>query len=281
MTDTALPRARAATFFPRLYLEFARVTFLKMLAYRLRYYTGVVSYLVFVAGNTFLFRAVYGGLPEGAVIGGYDATNIVTYIAIAWIGRSLVFNNVDREISTLVTEGNIAQALMKPIDFQAMTFFGALGEMGFRLFLFTLPISVVIFPLFDVHGPASLQAGAGAAVSFFLAFLVSTAINFIVGTFALRMKSILGLVRAKYIALEFLTGALIPLSFFPGPLQRAMELLPFQAIGYVPVTIWMGQRTGGALVEALAIQTAWAAALYALGALLWRAGVRRTSVQGG
>ena len=63
----------------RLYLEFARVTFLKMLAYRLRYYTGIVTYLVFVAGNAFLFRAVYAGLPEGTSVGGYGVEGIITY----------------------------------------------------------------------------------------------------------------------------------------------------------------------------------------------------------
>lgn len=263
------------------YLEFTRVAFLKMLAYRLRYYTGILSYLIFVAGNAFLFRAVYAGFEPGTEIGGYDADSIVTYIAIAWIGRSLTFNNIDREISSAVTEGNIAQSLLKPIDFQAMTFFGALGEMGFRLVLFTLPISLVVFPLFGVRGPASPEAAAGAVVSFFLAFLVNSGVNFVVGTFALHLKSILGLVRAKYILLEFLTGALVPLSFFPPPLLRVVEWLPFQAIGYVPVTIWMGQRSGAALAEALAIQAFWAAALIALGAFLWRHGVRRTTVQGG
>lgn len=265
----------------RVYLEFTRVTFLKMLAYRLRYYTGIVSYLVFVAGNTFLFRAVFAAMPPGREIGGYDAASIVTYIAIAWIGRSLVFNNIDSELSTAVTEGNIALQLMKPIDFQAMTYFGALGEMGFRLILFTLPISVVVFPLFGVAGPASPGAAAGAAASFFLAFLVNSGVNFIVGTFALRMKSIYGVMRAKYIVLELLTGALVPLSFFPDTLRRVTEMLPFQAIGYVPVTIWMGQRPGAALGRALALQAFWAVALYLVGALLWRAGVRRTSVQGG
>jgi ABC-2 type transport system permease protein len=252
-----------------------------MLAYRLRYYTGIVTYLVFVAGNAFLFRAVYAGLPEGASVGGYDVNGIVTYIAIAWIGRSLTFNNNDRELSSAVTDGNIAQSLLKPIDFQLMTYFGALGEMAFRLVLFTLPISVVVFPLFGVQGPASVEAALGGTVSFFLAFVVNSGVNFIVGTFALRLKSILGLVRAKYIALELLTGALIPLSFFPGALRTVAEALPFSAIGYVPVTIWMGQHTGVDLWRALAFQAGWAVALYFLGALLWRAGVRRMTVQGG
>lgn len=264
-----------------IYLEFTRITFLKMLAYRLRYYTGIASYLVFVAGNAFLFRAVYASLPDGAVIGGFDRASIVTYVAIAWIGRSLTFNNIDREIATQVTEGHIAQQLLKPIDYQAMTFFGALGEALFRLVLFTIPISIVIVPLFRVGAPAGAGAGAAAALSFFLAFLVNSGINFITGTFALRLKSILGLVRAKHVILELLTGALVPLSFFPGAWRSVAEALPFASVTYLPVTIWMGQREGAALLEALLLQAFWAVALYAIGAALWRAGIRRTTVQGG
>jgi ABC-2 type transport system permease protein len=264
-----------------LYAEFTRITFLKMLAYRLRYYTGVISYLIFVAGNTFLFRAIYAAAPAGASLGGYDRDSIVTYLALAWIGRSLVFNNIDRELGALVAEGDIAQTLTKPYDFQAATYFGAAGELLFRLVLFTIPISVVVFPLFGVAAPASASAGAAAAISFVLAFLVSTGLNFVVGTFALRLKSILGLVRAKIVLSEFLTGALVPLSFFPDTARRLVEASPFPAVGYVPVTIWMGKRTGTDLASALLAQAAWALALYVLGALLWRTGIRRTTVQGG
>jgi ABC-2 type transport system permease protein len=224
---------------------------------------------------------VYASLEPGASIGGYDATEIITYISVAWIGRSLTFNNIDREISSQVTEGNITQSLLKPIDFQVMTYFGALGEAGFRLVLFTLPISVVVFPLFRVGAPVSAGAAAAVAVSYFLAFLVGSGINFVLGTFALRLKSILGLVRAKMLMLAFLTGTLVPLTFFPGPLRTAVELLPFQAMSYIPVTIWLGKRTGPELWEGLAIQLFWAVALFALGRVLWLTGVRRASVQGG
>ncbi|HMB67713.1 MAG TPA: ABC-2 family transporter protein, partial [bacterium] len=206
---------------------------------------------------------------------------IVTYIAIAWIGRSLTFNNVDRELASQVTEGHIAQNLLKPIDFQAMMFFEALGEAAFRCILFTVPIAVVIVPLFHVGAPADATAGLAASLSFFLAFLVNTGVNFIVGTFALRLKSIMGLVRAKYVVTELLTGALVPLSFFPGVWRTVVESLPFASITYVPVTIWMGLCEGPALTRALAVQAFWAVTLYAVGMLGWRLGIRRTTVQGG
>jgi ABC-2 type transport system permease protein len=60
-----------------------------------------------------------------------------------------------------------------------------------------------------------------------------------------------------------------------------VEALPFASIGYVPVTIWMGRTAGADLLPALGMQAVWAVLLYVLGALLWRRGVRRTTVQGG
>ncbi len=264
-----------------LYFQFARIQFLQMLAYRLRYYTGVVTYLIYVAGNTALYHAMYAGLPAGGTLGGFDLPAMLTYVAISWVGRSLTFNNVDREMAMQVAGGNIAQSLLKPVDMQLMQYFSALGEMAFRLVLFTVPISLVIFPLFRVGGPAGPSSAGWALLSFFLAFLVNTGVNFVVGTFALHLKSIWGVLRAKSIVLELLTGTMVPFSFFPEVVQRIVECLPFQAIGYVPVTIWLGQRSGEEIAGSLLLQAGWAVALFALGTALWRFGVRRTTIQGG
>jgi ABC-2 type transport system permease protein len=263
------------------YLEFTRMTFLQMLAYRLRYYTGVVTYLVFVAGNTALYHAMYAGLPQEKSIGGFSLPEILTYVAISWVGRSLTFNNIDRDMATQVTAGNIGQSLLRPVDYQLMSYFSAIGEMGFRLLLFTVPISLVIFPLFRVGGPASAPAAGWAMASFLLGFFVNTGVNFVVGTMALHLKSIWGVIRAKSIVMELLTGTMVPFSFFPTIFQRIAEALPFQAIGYVPVTIWLGKRSGEELVSSLILQAVWAVAMFLLGAAMWRFGVKRTTIQGG
>ncbi len=264
-----------------LYLQFTRMTFLQMLAYRLRYYTGIATYLIFVAGNATVYRAIYASLPAGAAIGGYDLTSVIGYVSIAWVGRSLVFNNIDREIAMQVSGGNIAQSLLKPVDFQRMIYFGALGELGFRFLLFTIPISLVIFPLFGLPGPAGPAAAAWGLVSFALAFLVNSGVNFITGAMALHLKSIEGLIRAKFIVMELLTGTLVPLTFFPDSVRKVAEVLPFAGIAYVPVSIWMGTIRDDAMLRALALQAFWAVLLYVIGAAVWAHGVRRTTVQGG
>ena len=45
------PWRRTAAASVGLYFHFIRLAFLKFLAYRLRYYTGVVSYTIFVSGH--------------------------------------------------------------------------------------------------------------------------------------------------------------------------------------------------------------------------------------
>jgi ABC-2 type transport system permease protein len=57
--------------------------------------------------------------------------------------------------------------------------------------------------------------------------------------------------------------------------------LPFQCISYVPVMIYLGKRTGPALVEGILLQVAWAVGLTIAARLVWRYSTRRVTVQGG
>ena len=44
--------------------------------------------------------------------------------------------------------------------------------------------------------------------------------------------------------MDFLTGVIVPFTFFPEWFQQVVAWLPFQAISYVPVTIYLGKRPG-------------------------------------
>ena len=74
---------------------------------------------------------------------------------------------------------------------------------------------------------------------------------------------------------------IVPFTFFPGWFQTVVAWLPFQGISYVPVTIYLGKRTGEDLVFALLIQLAWSVGLFLAGRLVWNVSVRRVTVQGG
>jgi ABC-2 type transport system permease protein len=157
----------------------------------------------------------------------------------------------------------------------------ALGESLFRLAMLTVPTAVVLLLVYPIRRPASPLHFAGFFASVLLSFFIVAAINFAVGTFAIRLKSILGLLRAKYFLLELFSGLLIPISFFPHTFQDIFSVLPFQYISYIPVLIYLGKISGMGIVRALALQVFWIVVLLTVGDALWRWSSRKITIQGG
>ena len=125
--------------------------------------------------------------------------------------------------------------LIRPVDFQMVMIADAAGQSAFRAVLFTVPISVVLALLFPLKPPASLAAGAALPVSRpRCPSSSSPRLNFLVGLIAIRSKSILGILRAKYLVLELLSGLLIPTTLFPEPLRTILLASPFPHINFTP-----------------------------------------------
>jgi ABC-2 type transport system permease protein len=157
----------------------------------------------------------------------------------------------------------------------------AAGESVFRLVMLTAPTAALLLLVYPVRRPSGVGQGAAFLASVLLSFLIVAAINFAVGTFAVRLKSILGLLRAKFFLLELFSGLLLPISFFPGIFQKMFSVMPFEYISYVPLLIYLGKVKGAEIFQALALQLFWIAALLALGDAMWRWSSRKITIQGG
>ena len=260
----------------RAYAAYARLAFLQILQYRLRYVTGILTYLVYVSAYVFLWRGIYGGARE---LGGFPIAEMTSFLALGWIFRSFYFNNIDREVAAEVREGRIGGQLLRPVSYPLAKLVSALGESAFRLIFFTGPIALVVGPLFGVQGPAGALAAAACAASLFLSFLVMSGINFLLSLAAFPLKQIEGLIYAKHVALQILSGLLVPLSFFPDRVRQVLEALPFAAISQAPVLIWLGRDASP--WRTLAVQGVWALFLWGLCGWGWSRAVRRLTVQGG
>ena len=90
-----------------------------------------------------------------------------------------------------------------------------------------------------------------------------------------------GLVMLYVLVSSFLSGALVPVSVFPGALRTLVQWLPFQATTYVPAGIYVGAIEGGAAWRAIAVQVCWLVVLGCAAGLVWRRAILRIVVQGG
>lgn len=264
-----------------LYTPFVRNAFLAMLAYRLRYFTGIITYTVFVSVHYFIWKAVYASKGEGAVLNGFTLPEMVTYVAVGWISRSLYFSDVDEEVDELVRSGQIGVYLIRPVNFQLMLLAQAFGNLLFRATSFALPLALVIALIFPVAPPASIWELFSYLLTTLLGFLVFAEFNFLIGLLSFSLKSIQGIVRAKYYLVQLLSGLLLPIAFFPESVQQVFRLLPFHTIASIPLQTYLGKLRGESLMSALGEQLLWVVILFVLGRIGWRAAFHKLTVHGG
>ncbi|MGB8477039.1 MAG: ABC-2 family transporter protein [Candidatus Acidiferrum sp.] len=263
----------------KIYREFIRIGFVNILAFRLRYYTGIITYLINVTVYYFIWRAVFAN--AAGPIAGFSLPQILTYVSVGWILRSFYWNTIDQEMAYEVLDGKIAMDFIKPVSVQWMWLARAMGESAFRLILLTAPTAIVVALLFPVLAPASKLNFVLFLASAVGSFFIMGALNFIIGTCAIPLTSILALIRAKFWLIELLSGLLIPLSFFPRPLQIVSSLLPFEHIAYTPLQIYLGRLSLTQSLRLLALEYFWVVALIFLGHLWWGRATRKITIHGG
>lgn len=261
------------------YAEFARIGFVNILAFRLRYFTGIITYFLNVTIYYFIWSAVFA--HASGSIAGFNLRQMITYVSVGWIIRSFYWNTIDQEMAYEVIEGKIAMDLIKPVSVLWMWIFRAMGESAFRLGLLTVPTAIVVSLVFPVQGPASgldlILFLVGVLGSFFL----MGAINFMIGTCAIPLKSILAMIRAKYWLVELLSGLLIPMTYFPKAAQAILAWLPFEHIAYTPLSIYLGKFSANKAIGLLAIEWAWVVILLVAAHRWWEHATKKITIHGG
>ncbi|HEV2341642.1 MAG TPA: ABC-2 family transporter protein [Candidatus Acidoferrales bacterium] len=270
--------SRAQALLP--YAEFSRIGFVNILAFRLRYFTGIITYFLNVTVYFFIWTAVFHN-AQGGSIAGFNLQQMITYVSVGWIIRSFYWNTIDQEMAYEVIEGKIAMDLIKPVSVQWMWIFRAMGESAFRLGLLTVPTAIVVALVFPVRGPASWTDFWLFVAAVLGSFFLMGAINFMIGTCAIPLKSILAMIRAKYWLIELLSGLLIPMTYFPNSVAKVLAWLPFEHIAYTPLSIYLGKFSTQVALEKLALQWIWVIVLLYAAHLWWEQASKKITIQGG
>jgi ABC-2 type transport system permease protein len=260
------------------YLELIRMRFLTMLAYRVNYYSGIAIYAINIGAYYFVWNAIYAGQ---SAMGGFTAGQMATYIAVSWMARAFYFNNLDREISNEIRDGSVAIQFIRPYQYIVVKMMQGLGEGVFRLIMFSAPGMLIVSLLFPVELPRDPALWGLFAAMLLFSFLINSQINIMIGLSAFFFENSEGLMRMKRVAVDLFSGLIIPLSFFPAWAERALQWLPFQAITYLPSSVFTGRTTGEAAWQALGVQVIWFAALIVPLVWIWRGSRQRLFVQGG
>jgi ABC-2 type transport system permease protein len=264
----------------RLNWELARRGYRRYAAYPGATYAGLFTNVFFGFLIAYILLAVY---EERSEIGGYDVRDAIAYV---WISQGLLtvvamFGASWWDLSRRVQTGDIASDLHRPVDVQRAELAQDVGRAGYQVLWRAVPQFLLGALLFEVTLPADAGRWALFAVSVALAVLVSFGVRFLVNLCAFWLLDYRGPVLLAIAVNLLLSGAIMPLAFFPGALDTILRLTPFASMLQAPVDIYVGEPLGGSAAAVLALQLSWALAFYAAGRLALGAGTRKLVVQGG
>lgn len=260
------------------YFDFIRIRFLTMLAYRINYYSGILIYTLNIGVNYFTWKAIYGG---GDSIGGFSGAQMTTYVAVSWMARAFYFNNLDREISSDIRDGSISIQFIRPYNYVLVKMMQGLGEGMFRFIMLMIPGMLVAILLFPVHLPSAPSAWIGFLTMLFFSFLINSQLNVITGLSSFFVENNEGVMRMKRVLVDLFSGLIVPITLFPDWLAGVLKVLPFQAITYLPGSVFTGRVQGVGIWNVLGVQVLWFALLMIPMLWMYRAARRRLFVQGG
>ena len=267
----------------RIYLPFAVNEIKTQMAYKGAFYLFIFISTFSSFISYFLWSAIYGSSDSG-ILGGLSRDEMTVYIFMVYVTSSIVAISISEWVSEDVVKGTVSMQLIKPIDYRLSLVARALGQMVYR---FLLP-AVFIWLGLELYKYFALGIGFTPIwnvllyiLSCVLSFLIFVLFDFCVGMVAFFTSYIFGLFMVKEALMSFLTGQLIPLSFFPEVVQRIFDFLPFSSMIYAPVMIYLGKYQGMELAWVFLRQAVWVLLLYGLGTLIWSRVTKRLVVLGG
>lgn len=259
------------------WVELAKVTIRWHYTYRFNAFssvllTGVTIYLI-----TLVWRSAYGGRTD---VDGIGADQLLVYLTIANLQLYFLRPEIAGDIQERIRQGQIGFDLGRPVGYPSQLFATAAGDL-----IGLMPMMLVAVPVAVIAGELRAPDSPGVAMAYLgsllLAWIVALQLNMLIGFVSFWTLEMTGFQMIYTLVGNFATGALVPLWFMPDALQTVIQLLPFQAIAFVPVSIYVGEPATGSIGTALLLQVIWIGILVLVVRWVWRQAFRRTVIQGG
>ena len=249
--------------------------------YRWNYLLRAVFGLIPLAGTVFLWRAVFN--EKGGGMQGYDYGSMIYYYLLTILVSNLVTPTEDEwQIASDIREGQINSFLTKPLNYLAYRFSIFLSGRLVYTVVTILPIALIFLYFRDfITWPKDPIAYPAAFVSLVMAAMIQFFITYSVAMMAFWILEISTIVFIVYSFEYFLGGHMFPVDIMPAGIQAVMKWLPFYYELFCPIANFLERLQGAAMYEALAIQTGWVIALWALARYMWKRGLGHYQAVGG
>lgn len=253
------------------YLEIFKYSIKQKLTFIIEYVVGLLSYGILM----FVLNQLWDYILKDKLAGGFSKNQLVWYIIITELVTLSNYRSF-HEISSMVKNGDIANLLIKPVDFIKLRFMqdlSAVIKLGINT-LFAIVLGLVL------AGPIKVKLInlILMIVSVILGFITKILISIFVGLIAMVTEEN----RGYWLVIQKLSFLLVltPLEFYNKNIQVIFYLLPTTYLVYSPARIFIGASTIHSLI--LILLELIAMMVWYMGIkMIYKEGVKRINVNGG
>jgi len=257
----------------------AFVTYKEWGAYRTHSMVSIFVGPVYFIVQYFIWTAVYSG---GSTLNGIEYSQMIRYFGVTALIGYLTMDFADWNLSMLIRTGKFLTFALRPLNHRFFALSQKIGHRTLGFIVEFIPCILIFIFLFKVDmKPASLP---WTLLSIALAFFMNFFVNYCLGMASFWIVQSEG-IRLVYSLLGgVFSGMLIPLVFFPKPLQTLQFFLPFQYTSYVPAMVFLGNYSLGdvhlSIPAVVAVQSAAVLIAFIVSELLYKAAMKQFTAVG-
>ena len=209
----------------------------------------------------------------------YSLADLMTYVFLSLILRSLIFGSSSYELAAIINNGDLSLYLLKPFNIFKYYLARDLSDklINLSFIIFELPLLYLIF-----HPPLLIQTNPLILIQFVIylvvALLLYFYLSFIFGSLGFWTREVWAPRFLLMVILEFAVGGIFPLDMLPPGFHVFLRLSPFSHMLFLPLKTYLG--AAGKFLPNLSLALAWLAVFYFVAHLLWKKGLRHYEAEG-
>lgn len=263
------------------YGTFTKNAFQRNMAYKANSVIFFIGDLLLIAVTYYLWKAIYSSSVE-SIINGFSYNEMINYVLVSFLTTVIINADITSMMYREVKDGSIAMNLMRPVSYQKRMFFESLGNVLYMfcvIFIFGF-IAIMIYRTKSV-GLISIRDLFFYILSIFLGFCINFFYSYTFGLFSFKITNMWGLSQIMQAIVQLVSGALIPIVFFPAWSQKIFDFLPFKSMIYTPSMIYLGKMSLTEILTSVGMQVFWILVLALCAKLVWNKMIKNLTILGG
>ena len=258
------------------YTGLLKLSFKSQWMYRGDYLLSALINALYPFIMVFLWSAIYAS-SKTTMIGNLTLFNIYSYFFVASALGPIFYSGIDWYLQSDIKNGRIGISFTRPMRYIVYPIMNDVSSVMVDIIIFTIPI--LIFVIIFAH----LAITPLILLVFFLevltTYIVAALLAICIGTLAIYVTNINGIISFKYAIIGLLAGLLVPLSLFPPDIRALLLLSPFQ-FNYYAISVFIGTVSVASAINSLELALVWISALSILAYTSWYFAKRHINVVG-